>query len=75
MKHKQRETVYLISSIGNLDNLVDFEDESPQTFETQEDAINAAIAVARESGMRTYVYMCKPILVANRGKVTVTRIK
>jgi hypothetical protein len=74
VKHKQNKTIYLINSIGNLDNSVDLEDESPQTFDNVDDALNAAKDVTKEYGLRTYVYKCVPILRTDRGKLVVTKL-
>ena len=74
MKHKQNKPIFLISSIGNLDNSVDFEDTTPQTYDTQEDALTAAKDETEEYGMRTYVYKCIPIYRVDKGRIRVTKI-
>ena len=75
MKHKQRETVYIITTIDNLDSTVDFEDQSPETFDRLEDALADAQATTREYGLRSYVYECIPIRQVDRGKIRVTKLK
>jgi hypothetical protein len=74
MQHKQNKTIFLISSIGNLDGSVDFGDEVPQTFDNIDDALNAAKSIAEEYGMRTYCYKCTPIVRVDRGKLRVTKL-
>lgn len=74
MKHKQNKVIFLLSSIGNLDGSVDFEDEAPQTFNTEEDALNAAKESTKENGMRTYIYKCIPVYRVDRGKIRVTKL-
>ena len=75
MKHKQRETVYIITTIDNLDSTVDFEDQSPVTFDRLEDALDEAKATTSEYGLRSYVYKCIPIRQVDRGKIRVTKLK
>ena len=75
MKHKQRETVYIITDIGNLDNLVDFEDQAPLTFDRLEYALEEAKDTTREYGLRSYVYECIPIRQVDRGKIRVTKLQ
>lgn len=74
MKHKQNEIIFLINSIGNSDNSVDFEDESPQTFQSADDALNAAKDTTKEYGLRTYVYKCVPIFRIDRGRLVITKL-
>ena len=74
MRHKQNKVVYLITSIGNHDNTVDFADEEPQTFDSEEKALNAITETTEEYGMRGYVYKCIPVLRVDRGKTKVTRL-
>ena len=74
MKHKQGSAIFLNSSIGNLDGLVDFSDENPETFDTVEDALNEAKQVTEEYGMRTYVYKCVPVFKVDRGNLRVTKL-
>lgn len=74
MKHKQKQPLYLITSIGNLDNLVDLEDELPQTFEKLEDATNEAKEVTKQYGLKTYVYKCVPVVQIERGKLRITKL-
>lgn len=73
MEHKQNQIVYLVKSIGNKNNSVDFSDEDPQTFDDRNEALNAAKETTRATGMRTYVYQCLPLLRIDRGKVRVTK--
>ncbi len=75
MKHNQGAILYQISSIGNLDNKVDFEDETPRTFDSMNDALDTAKDIAKEDGLRTYVYKCIPIFRVDRGKIRVTKLK
>jgi len=75
VKHKQRETVYIITSIGNLDDTVDFEDQAPLTFDRLEDALDEAKETTREYGLRSYVYECTPIRQVDRGKIRVTKLQ
>lgn len=75
MKHKQNQIIFLINSIGNLDNLVDFEDETPKTFDSEEDALQEAKSIAQEDRLRTYVYKCTPVLRVDPGMVRVTKLK
>ena len=74
MKHKQNKPIFLISSIGNLDNSVDFEDTAPRTYDNPEDALAAAKEDVEEYGMRTYVYKCVPIYRVDKDKIRVTKI-
>ena len=74
MRHKQNKPIFLISSIGNLDNSVDFEDTAPQTYDTEEDALAAAKDETEEYGMRTYVYKCVPIYRIDKGRIRITKI-
>ena len=74
MRHKQNKPIFLISSIGNLDNSVDFEDTTPQTYDTQEDALASAKDETEEYGMRTYIYNCVPIYRIDKGRIRVTKI-
>jgi hypothetical protein len=74
MKHKQNEVVYLINGIGNLDNLVDFEDEVPDTYENLADALEAAKNETKAYGLRTYVFKCVPVYRVDRGKMRITKI-
>ena len=75
MKHKQRETIYMVADIGNLDDMVDLEWESPVTFDRLEDALNEAKETTREYGLRSYVYECTPIRQVDRGKIRVTKLQ
>ena len=75
MKHKQRETIYMVADIGNLDDMVDLEWESPVTFDRLEDAVEEAKDTTREYGLRSYVYECTPIRQVDRGKIRVTKLK
>jgi hypothetical protein len=74
MRHKQNTPIYLVTSIGNIDNSVDLSDEAPQTFDSKEKALKQAKEITDEYGLRAYVYKCVPILMVNRGKLTVTKI-
>jgi hypothetical protein len=74
MKHKQNEVFFITNSIGNMDNLVDLEDETPKTFETEKEALGEAKEVAKECGLRTFVYKCIPIFRVDRGKVRITKL-
>lgn len=40
MKHEQGNDIYLVVSIGNLDELVDLDDEVPRTFDTEKGALD-----------------------------------
>ena len=75
MKHKQRETIYMVADIGNLDDTVDFEDQAPLTFDRFEDALDEAKETTREYGLRSYVYECTPIRQVDRGKIRVTKLQ
>ena len=46
MKHKQKDVIYMVADIGNLDNLVNFDDESPE-FTCFYDALDGAKATTR----------------------------
>jgi len=74
MKHKQKEKFFLTTSIGNLDNLVDLEDDCIPTFDKAEDALNEAKETVNEYGLRTYVYKCIPVLRVDRGNIRVTKL-
>jgi len=74
MKHKQNKIIFCVSSIGNLDGFVDFNDEIPNTFDTSEEAINDAKETTQEYGLRTYVYKCVPIIRIDSGKIRVTKL-
>jgi len=74
MKHKQKTVFFLNTSIGNLDNLVDLSDESPETFNTKEDALIAAKDVIEEYNLRVYVYKCVPVYRVNRGYARITKL-
>ena len=39
MKHEQATSFFIVTSIGNLDNLVDLSDDVQETFATVKDAI------------------------------------
>ncbi len=75
MKHKQNNIIYMITSIGNVDNTVDFSDESPTTFDTIEEATEKAREETEEYGVRTYVFKCVPVLRIDRGKIIITKLK
>ena len=75
MKHKQKATIFLISSIGNLDGSVDLSEESPTTFDNLDDAIDAAKEAVKEYGMRTFVYECRPLVRIDRGKLRVPNLQ
>jgi len=73
MKHKQNISFYLTTSIGNLDNTVEIEED----FETHDDlksAIENAKNETKEHGIRTYVYHCVPLIRVDRGKLRVTKL-
>ena len=74
MKHKQNEVVYLIHSIGNLDNLVDLEDEFLVTYDNLADALEAAKIETKAHGLQTYVFKCVPVYRVDRGKMRITKI-
>lgn len=74
MKHKQNKIVYLVTSIGNLDETVDFEDEVPKTFDTENEALEEAKQEAEEYGLRNYVYKCIPILRVDRGALRISKV-
>jgi hypothetical protein len=74
MVHKQNSAFYLINSIGRVDNLVDLDDESPTTFDNIDDALDEAKEVAKEYGLRTYIYKCVPVVRVDRGKIIVTKL-
>jgi len=65
----------MITSIGNVDNSVDFSDESPTTFDTIEEATEKAREETEEYGVRTYVFKCVPVLRIDRGKIIITKLK
>jgi hypothetical protein len=65
----------MITSIGNVDNTVDFSDESPTTFDTIEEATEKAREETEEYGVRTYVFKCVPVLRIDRGKIIITKLK
>jgi len=75
MKHKQKDVIYMVADIGNLDNMVDLEWESPETFDRLEDALDEAKETTREYGLRSYVYECTPIRQVDRGKIRVTKLQ
>ena len=75
MKHKQKDVIYMVADIGNLDDMVDLEWESPETFDRLEDALDEAKETTREYGLRSYVYECTPIRQVDRGKIRVTKLK
>lgn len=56
MKHEQGNDIYLVVSIGNLDELVDLDDEVPRTFDTEKEALREAKEIVGEYGLHTYVY-------------------
>lgn len=70
MTHEQNKPIFLCS----IDNSVDFEGEVPQTFDTEEEALNAAKETTDDFGLRTYVYKCIPIIRVDRGNIRVTRL-
>ena len=74
MKHKQNKTIFLYTSIENLDHSVDLEDEGPHTFDKAEDALDAAKETTKEYGLRTYVYKCVPVFRVDRGKIRTTKL-
>ena len=74
MKHKQRETIFLVTAIVNEDNTVEIEDDTAATHNTEKEALDQAKSDAMEYGMRNYVYKCIPILKIDRGKIEVTRV-
>ena len=75
MKHKQKDVIYMVADIGNLDDMVDLEWESPETFDRLEDALDEAKETTREYGLRSYVYECTPIRQIDRGKIRVTKLQ
>lgn len=75
MKHKQGDDIYLVLSIGNLDELIDTDDEVPRTFDSAKDALKEAREIVDEYGLHTYVYHCVPIYSVGRGKPRVTKLK
>lgn len=75
MKHKQRETIYMVTDIGNLDDTADLEWDSPVTFDRLEDALEEAKETTREYGLRAYVYECVPIRQVDQGKIRVTKLQ
>lgn len=75
MKHKQKETFFMVLSIGNLDNTVEPDDESPDTHHTIDKAINKAKEITEEYGLRTYVYKCVPVIKIGRGKTIITKLR
>ena len=75
MKHKQKDVIYMVADIGNLDDMVDLEWESPETFDRLEDALDEAKETTREYGLRSYVYECTPIRQVDRGKIRVTKLQ
>jgi hypothetical protein len=75
MKHAQKQPLYLTTSIGNLDNLVDLTDWQPKTFDAIEDALEDAKAEAAEDGLRVYVYKCIPIYQVDRGLIRVKKLR
>lgn len=74
MKHRQNEIIFLTTSIGNIDESVDFGDEDPATFKKVEDALSSAKEMTGEYGLRTYIYKCVPIFRVDRGKIRVTKL-
>ena len=46
MKHKQKDVIYMVADIGNLDNLVNFDEESPE-FTCFYNALDGAKATTR----------------------------
>ena len=74
MKHKQNKAIYLVSNVGNLDNTVDFEDDSPRTYDDPGEALEAAKEDVEEYGMVTYVYECVPVYRVSRGKIRVQKL-
>ena len=74
MKHKQRETIFLVTAIVNEDNTVEIEDDTAATHNTEKEALDQAKSDAMEYGMRNYVYKCIPIFKIDRGKIEVTRV-
>jgi len=74
MKHEQGNDIYLVVSIGNLDELVDLDDEVPRTFDTEKEALREAKEIVGEYGLHTYVYRCEPIYSVERGKPRVRKL-
>jgi hypothetical protein len=74
MEHRKNKTIFCVSSIGNLNGSVDFEDEAPNTFDNFEDAISFAKDSTEKYGMRTYIYKCVPIIRIDRGSIRVTKL-
>jgi len=74
MKCKQGQTVYLMTSVGNLDDTIEIE-EDVKTYQYQEKALVDAKQMTEEYGCRTYVYRCVPIIRVDKGKIRVTTLK
>lgn len=74
MKHEQKKVFFLNTSIGNLDNLVDLEDESPQTFDKVEDALDRAKELIKEYGLQVHIYKCIPVFKVDQGRIRVTKL-
>lgn len=73
MKHKQNKTIFLYTSIENLDHSVELEDDV-HTFDKADDALDAAKENVKEYGLRTYVYKCVPVFRVDRGKIRTTKL-
>lgn len=75
MKHKQNEIFYLNVSIGNLDELVDLEDEVPDSSNMVEDAIEKAKEYVQNYDLPIYIYKCVPVYKVKRGKTKVIKLR
>lgn len=73
MLHKQKEVIYLCTSVGNLDGTIDLSDHA-RTFEDEDLALEYAKEQTDEYGDRTYIYECKPIIKVDKGKIRIARL-
>lgn len=59
--YDQKQTLYWAVTIGNLDKTVDFESETPDLYETEEEAV-AAMKEEAESELPVVIYRMTPII-------------
>lgn len=61
--------------INNLDDTIDSQAETPNLYETVEEAVASAKAMIGDSGGEIVIYECVPVKHVHRGKIRVTSIK
>ena len=75
MKHKQNQTIYLVTNIGNLDGTVEIDEDSSGTYDELDESLQAAKDEVDEYGMPTYIYKCIPIYKLERGKIKIKKMQ